>query len=264
MRSATPTGQPAGVVADAPSATQTPAPPKRQLRPFFGYYGGKWRDAVKHYPVPTGRVIVEPFAGSAGFALRYHDREVVLYEVDPVICGVWDYLISVSPAEIRAIPDVPLDGTVDDLKIPQEARWLVGFWMNRGTASPRKKPSKWMRDGIRPGSFWGDRVRETIASQVDAIRHWQVHQGSYTEIEPVPQATWFVDPPYQVAGKHYRFGSEGIDFAHLGEWCQALPGQVIVCENEGADWLPFTPLADIKTTRSGRRSLEVIWTKDAT
>lgn len=263
IESATPAGKPRAAVR-APSAAEMHGPQKRQLRPFFGYYGGKWRDATKLYPVPTARRIVEPFAGSAGFALRYHDREVVLYEVDPVICGVWDFLIRVSSAEIRAIPDVPLDGSVDDLKIPQEARWLVGFWMNRGTASPRKKPSKWMRDGIRPGSFWGARVRETIASQVDEIRHWRVHQGSYLEVEPASQATWFVDPPYQAAGKHYRYGSEGIDFTHLGEWCRALPGQVIVCENEGADWLPFTPLADIKTTRSGRRSLEVIWTKDAT
>lgn len=232
---------------------------KRDLRPFFKFYGGKWRDAVKHYPAPTGRVIVEPFAGSAGFALRYHEKNVMLYDVDPVICGVWDYLIRVSSAEIRAIPDVPLDGTVDDLKIPQEARWLVGFWLNTGSAAPRKSPSKWMRDGMTPGSFWGDRARERIARQVDAIRHWRVHHGSYAEIEPVLHATWFVDPPYQVAGKHYRFSSAGIDFAHLGEWCRALPGQVIVCENEGADWLPFCKIADVKTTHPSRRSSEVVW-----
>ena len=35
------------------------------LRPFFGYYGGKWRDAVKHYPEPAFETIIEPFAGSA-------------------------------------------------------------------------------------------------------------------------------------------------------------------------------------------------------
>jgi DNA (cytosine-5)-methyltransferase 1 len=229
------------------------------LRPFFTFYGGKWRDAVKHYPAPAHATIVEPFAGSAGYALRYYDRNVVLYDIDPVIVGVWDYLIHVSHAEIRAIPDVPMDGHVDDLKIPQEARWLVGFWLNAGTSMPRKTPSRWMRDGTRPGTFWGDRARNTIASQVDAIRHWQVRRSSYTEIAPLPLATWFVDPPYQVAGKHYRFGSKGIDFAHLGRWCQDLPGQVVVCENEGANWLPFTPLTDTKTTRKGTRSFEAIW-----
>ena len=250
---------------------------KNSLRPFFGFYGGKWRDAVKHYPPPTHDVIVEPFAGSAGYSLRYYDRRVILYEIDPVLCAVWDYLIRVKPSEILSIPDVPLakddqalngqplaDWTVEDMDIPQEARWLVGFWMNRGTASPRKRPSKWMRDGIRPGSFWGDRVRRTIAGQVEAIRHWEIRECSYTGITEYPRATWFVDPPYQVAGKHYKHGSEGIDFAHLGEWCQCREGQVIVCENEGADWLPFRDLADVKTTRAGQRSKEVIWTAAST
>jgi hypothetical protein len=33
---------------------------------------------------------------------------------------------------------------------------------------------------------------------------------------------------------------------------------MIVCENEGADWLPFQSLSDVKTTRAGRRSREVV------
>ncbi len=232
-----------------------------QLRPFFGYYGGKWRDAVKHYPPPEHEVIVEPFAGSAGYSLRHHEgRQVVLCEIDPVVAGVWRYLIRVEPDEILGIPDVPLDGSVADLNLQPAAAALVGFWMNRGAAGPRNRPSRWMRDGIRPGSFWGDRVRRTIASQLKAIRAWTVIEGSYESCPGVGQATWFIDPPYQAAGRHYRFGSGGMNFPRLSEWCRARRGQVIVCENEGADWLPFRTLADTKTTRSGFRSVEVIWT----
>ena len=55
------------------------------------------------------------------------------------------------------------------------------------------------------------------------------------------EASWFVDPPYQNQGKHYHYGPENVDFAMLGNWCRTRLGQVIVCENEGADWLPFTP-----------------------
>jgi site-specific DNA-adenine methylase len=229
------------------------------LRPFFGYYGGKWRDAVKHYPPPTFRQIVEPFAGSAGYALRYPDRRVLLCEVDPVIAGVWEYLITVTPREVLAIPDVPLDGSVDDLKVCQEARWLVGFWMNRGVSNPRKRPSRWMRDQIRPGSFWGERVRQTIASQVEAIRHWKVKNCSYENCSVSAEATWFIDPPYELAGQHYRYGAGAIDYRHLAAWCRSRRGQVLVCENEGAIWLPFELLADVKTTRAKRRSREVLW-----
>lgn len=229
------------------------------MRPFFSYYGGKWRDAIR-YPEPAFGTIVEPFAGSAGYATRYANRRVVLCDLDPIVFGVWDYLTRVKAEEILAIPNVPEGGTVDDLNICQEARWLVGFWLNAGASSPRKSPSKWMRSGISPGSFWGERVRRTIASQVEKIRHWQVFNCSYEGCPIAPrEATWFVDPPYEGAGKHYRFGSSRIDYEALARWCKSRPGQVIVCENEGADWLPFSPLADVKTTRAGRRSKEAAW-----
>lgn len=213
------------------------------MRPFFGFYGGKWRDALKHYPPPDHDTVVEPFAGSAGYAVRYAGRRVILGEIDPVIYGVWEYLISVKASEILAIPDVEPGQSVNDLPIPQEARWLVGFWLNRGASRPRIGPSAWMRDGIRPGSFWGERVRQMIATQVDLVRHWEVHNTSYEDLPFSGKATWFIDPPYQKQGQHYRFGAARIDYPALGEWCRTRQGQVIVCENEGADWLPFTPLA---------------------
>lgn len=233
------------------------------LRPFFGYYGGKWKNAVKHYPVPSFSRIVEPFAGSAGYSLRYADREVVLCEIDPILAAVWKYLIAVKPKEILDIPDFPSDGDVEDLKICQEAKWLVGFWLNRGVTSPRRSPSRWMKEGVRPGSFWGERVRRTIASQVDAIRHWKVYNVSYLQCPLSKAATWFVDPPYEVAGRHYRFGSSQINYSALAEWCKSRPGQVIVCENDGANWLPFMQLADVKTTRRDTRSEEVYWHRPA-
>lgn len=228
------------------------------LRPFFGYYGGKWRDALRNYPAPEHDAVVEPFAGSAGYALRYPEKRVVLCERDPQIAAVWRYLLKAKADEILAIPDVPLDGTVDDLSTCDEAKWLVGLWLNRATARPRKSPSKWMRAEIRPGSFWGNRVRTTIASQVDAIRHWRLIEGDYTGCEE-GIATWFIDPPYQLAGQHYHHGSQDIDFDQLADWCRSRKGQIIVCENEGADWLPFERLDAVKTTRAGRRSKEVVW-----
>lgn len=231
------------------------------MRPFFGYYGGKWR-ASQHYPTPTHRTIVEPFAGSAGYSIRHHDRDVILCDADPIIRGVWRYLLSVTPADILSIPDIPQGGTVDDLPVSQEARWLVGFWLNRGVSSPRPRPSKWMREGLRPGSFWGDRVRQTIASQVESIRHWRVVDGGYEDLPDIGPATWFVDPPYETAGRHYRYGSTGIDYASLAAWCRRRSGQVIVCENDGASWLPFKPWRVVRANRklgADGMSKELLW-----
>jgi len=228
------------------------------VRPFFSFYGGKWRDAPK-YPKPLYTRIFEPFAGSAGYSVRNYQHDVVLIDKDPDVCAVWRYLISVDPARILALPDIS-EGSVDDLDISSSERKLIGFWLNRGCATPRKSPSKWMRDGIRPGSFWGQRVRETIAQQVVRIKHWTVIEGDYTECSD-DGATWFVDPPYQLAGKHYRHGSSDIDYDHLARWCLDRPGQIIVCESQDARWLPFRALHSAKRTKPGGRSLEAVWTK---
>jgi len=212
------------------------------------------------YPPPEHDAIIEPFAGAAGYATRYADRKITLVERDPIIANLWKYLTRVSPQEIMAIPtEVP--GTVDELAICEEARWLVGFWCNKGAASPRKSPSAWMRSGIRPRSYWGEAVREKIASQVEAIRHWEIIEGSY-EQAPDVNATWFIDPPYQQAGKHYRFKLES--YETLAVWCEARRGQVMVCEQEGATWLPFQTFATIKSTpgTNGKSySSEVMWVK---
>ena len=230
-----------------------------ELRPFFGYFGGKWRDTPL-YPKPEHDTIVEPFAGSAGYSLRFSNKRVILYEKDPILTSVWEYLIGVMPTEILKLPDLGPEDCVDDLKgVCQEAKWLIGFWLNRGVASPRKRPSKWMRIRIRPGSFWGERVRNTVAGQVDQIRHWKIRNRSYEACRVTREATWFIDPPYQVTGRHYRHGPDDLDYKSLAAWCRARPGLAIVCENQGANWLGFGPLQETKTTRNGRRSREVVW-----
>lgn len=228
------------------------------MRPFFTFYGGKWRLAPK-YPEPECDIIVEPFAGSAGYSVRHNAKRVVLIDIDPTIIGVWRYLRGASEREILALPDVAAETTVDDYGLCPEARDFVGFWMNKAMTSPCRTPSKWLRSGVRPNSSWGPVVRERIASQLSEIRHWEIlHEHWYNA--PDHRGTWFIDPPYAERGSRYRFGSDRINHSELGVWCRNRSGQVIVCENEGADWLPFEHLADAKTARLNR-SAEVVWIK---
>jgi hypothetical protein len=226
-----------------------------RLRPFFSFYGAKWRTA-RRYPAPTHSTIVEPFAGSAGYAGNYSDRQVVLVDADETIAGLWSYLINVSAAEIRALPD-RVEHT-DDVVGPQEARSLIGFWLNKGAERPRHRPSAWMRRDPRPGICWGAEVRDRIAEQVEHIRHWRVLHGDYTAAPDVT-ATWLIDPPYVDKGRRYR--RRVTDHGALGMWCRERSGQVIVCEQDGATWLPFAHLADAKSTRGTSR--EVVWHQEA-
>lgn len=114
------------------------------LKPLFPFYGSKWRDA-KRYPAP-GDHVVEPFAGSAGYSVFYEPSRVTLYDKDPIIVGVWDYLIRVSSAEVLSLPDLDVGQSVDDFPLPQEAKWLIGFWLNRGSAQPKKTRTAIQRD----------------------------------------------------------------------------------------------------------------------
>lgn len=238
------------------------------LKPFFTFYGGKWRAAV-HYPPPQYGSIVEPFAGSAGYSLRYFDRQVVLVEKDPVIAGTWEYLLAVSAEEILRLPDLGGDQTVDDLQVCEEAKLIIGWWLKGGSREPVRKPTGWMKKASTPGyknggskSWWGENIRMRIASQIDKIRHWKIIEGDYSDA-PDGEATWFVDPPYDnAAGRHYRCGAGDIDYAALAQWCHTRVGQTIVCEQAGANWLPFTFWRETRSaTRGGARSSkEVIWT----
>ena len=236
----------------------------RGLQPFWRYYGGKNR-AAKLYPAPEHDIIIEPFAGAAGYSCRYHWKQVILVDRSPIIAGIWRYLIKASAAEVLAIPDIPEGGSVDDLPawVPQEARWLAGFWCNTGTVTPSKRPSKWARSHADSHNWlgWGARARDRCARQASKVSHWRIIEGEYSDAPDI-EATWHIDPPYaNKAGKYYPHQPES--FAALAEWCEARRGLVMVCENQGADWLPFRSLATIKANESrtgGKTSAEVIWT----
>jgi hypothetical protein len=227
---------------------------------LFSFYGSK-SSVIATYPKPKHDVIIEPFAGSASYASAYHDRQVVLCDADKVIADLWKWLTTCSYDEVMALPaTVEPDGS-NLLGLHQEARSLIGFWCNHATPQPRLVPSSWMRSGIRPNSFWGPVVRQVVANQLHKIRHWKVIWGSYQCLENV-EGTWFVDPPYQ--GKPGRAYSCQVDnYYRLALWCRERRGQVIVCEQEGADWLPFKPHVKIRTHSSYAKkasSSEVIWT----
>lgn len=234
-----------------------------KLRPFFSFYGGKYRAAKLYRPPVFGRPVIEPFAGGAGYSVYWGCRKVKLYDVDEAVCGVWDYLIRAKESEISALPDMRPGGSAAELPITQEARWLIGFWCNVASAVPKPRLSAWACKATSQ-LMWGERVRRRLVAQLHHIREWTIEQRSFAEI-PDQWATWFIDPPYQgKPGRSYRHNV--VDYAALAAYCQTRSGRVIVCENHGADWLPFAHLAHTKAgggSKGARRtSHEVVWSPD--
>lgn len=226
------------------------------MRPFFPYYGSKWNIA-RHYPAPSIGVVIEPFAGSAGYVTFYGCPDVVLSDADPIISGLWAYLIRASSAEIMSLPELLQVGdSVDNYQLCQEAKWLIGFWLNRGSATPKKSRTAYSARSDKAQLNWGLRAKERIAAQLDQIRDWKIVSGTYDKIKNT-KATWFVDPPYGGKGKYYRI--QFADYEYLGAWCRTRKGQVIVCEGIGAKWLPFEPLGSFKSSLG--RASEAVYIK---
>jgi hypothetical protein len=241
------------------------------MRPTYGplipYYGAKWRSS-HWYPAPQSRRIVEPFAGAAGYALRFCSSATVveLSDASRHISAAWNLLLSARyrPEIIRQLPAAV--ESVDD--VPEYARALIGFWLNPGSATPKRTPSKRGREGdgiYFAGSVWSAKTRDRIASDMASLPgEWWFTQRDWRETLDAlmlsTASTVFVDPPYQgTVGRYYPGKWTTNDYEQLGDACLRLAErhQVIVCERQGATWLPFQPLHVYHG--SYRNGMEVIW-----
>ncbi len=216
---------------------------------MFYYYGRKKR-IVKYYPEPQYDTIIEPFAGSAAYAMEYYDRNVILYEINNKIYSVWAYLQDASPKDILALPLLEKGQCLNNEEfnyLSDAEKWTIGLYLNPGSSVPKKSP----------GNFcdWDEKHRKLLSEELYKVKHWTIKNESYENALNM-KATWFVDPPYSGNGGKYYVNNK-IDYTSLGAWCIDRSGQVIVCENAGADWLPFENLVDLKGQKHNRK--EVMW-----
>lgn len=230
----------------------------------LNYFGSKVSSAHK-YPRPLYPTIVEPFCGGAGYSLLYRrERHAALNDLSEHIFAAWDYVVRATPEEILALPLIEPGQHVDELGLTGGSKALVRMCV-QFAAGPRNVLSPFALAAIRRSCVWSAARRARIARIASEIKHWIVTNASYEDL-PNIEATWFVDPPYQgPAGSTYPHGSKSIDYDHLGNWCRSRRGQVIVCENAGANWLPFNHVIEnrpstVKDNGKARRRLEVMWT----
>lgn len=221
---------------------------------MFSYYGSKGK-IVGCYPTPKFDRIIEPFAGSARYSLKYFDRDILLVDKYEVIIKIWKWLQKASEQDIMSLPEPKQGETIDrkDFDCIEQA-WLMGFLVQAGVNAPRLTVSSYAEDGIRT-------QKKNIAQQLYKIKHWKIQCGEYDEL-PNQEATWFIDPPYQFGGEWYVKNNKNIDYNKLADWCRRREGQAIVCENSKASWLPFRQMA--KMTGSIYTTTEVIWSNQQT
>ena len=208
---------------------------------MWGYYGSKSK-IIKKYSKPIYNKIIEPFAGTAQYSLKYFDRDILLVEKYDVIVKLWKWLQQCSKKDILRLPRLKYGENVDNFTWDcEEAKWLVGFIIVGSPSQPKKTASKW-KTVIRPNTQ--NYKLNMIAENLYKIRHWVIRHGDYIDLKN-EEATWFIDPPYQYGGEYYKFGNKNIDYSELSVWCKKRIGQIIVCENSKANWLSFKPLVEM-------------------
>lgn len=237
------------------------------MKPFFSYFGSKYK-LSKEYGEPRHDLVIEPFAGSAAYSVFWEPKQVILIDKSPVIVSIWNYLINASEKEIMDLP-TEFD-VIADLGLEWGAENLIGFWAAKGKVTPARRKSKWGKQyaNSKDCKVWGEPVKERLAAQLPKIKHWKCFEGHYNSFFNNKTAHWFIDPPYLVAGKRYPHKVD--DYSALAEWARQRKGFVQVCENEGADYLPFHKFKSVNTyhhmKQNGKRKAkythEVLYQKD--
>lgn len=227
---------------------------------MFDYYGSK-NTLAKRYPAPKHGLIVEPFAGSAAYSMYWLSMnpniKAVLVEKSKRVYDAWMWL--------KTATEKDLDDLLAQCKLGEKS---TNFFIMATQASNAFFGCKYMTVNKRMIKRFPGSVRR-MKSLLPVMSRVEIVNGDYSKI-PNVEATWFIDPPYQpVDGSIRGMGydktcsctAECIDYPALGEWCKSRNGQVIVCEQEGADWLPFQKLHET-TNSQDKKYHEMIWTNE--
>jgi site-specific DNA-adenine methylase len=216
---------------------------------MFYYYGRK-KQIAKYYPSPHCDTIIEPFAGAAAYSL-YGDnwkKNVILIEKDVKVFQIWDWLINYATVEeIRHLPDLKVGEKSSEFLHIVHAATKMAFQFKTIKVTPILERN------------W-EISRRIFAENLYKVKHWTIINGEYSNAPDI-EATWFIDPPYKGdAGMGYRFSSKMLDYEKLSRWALSRKSEIIFCEGNNGDYLPFQPLLNLKGV-AGKVSKEMIYYK---
>jgi hypothetical protein len=229
---------------------------EKPFKCFFSYYGSKAKIA-NFYPKAKYSTVIEPFCGAANYSVCNFENNVFLSDTNPNIIETWKFLINASKKDILSLPRFERGLDLRTLNLSFGERCFCGFWANRGSANPRNIVSNYAMANSN-GSEYFENVKKQVSENLYRIKHWNVRLRSYEDCPKWLKATWFIDPPYVEGGQFYT--ENKIDYKKLGLFCRNLKGLIIVCENEKANWLEFSPIAT--TVGIVRKTTEVAFIRE--
>lgn len=215
---------------------------------MFYYYGAK-NLLSRHYPSPKYNIIVEPFSGSAAYSC-YHlfnnsNLSAIICDKDENVAEAWNFLLKCSENDIINYPT------------PKIGEYAYDFLIKTCAVSNASSKCNKMKYTKRLDRVFQIQKRRIVKFLPIRDRIKFIH-GDFQSLENI-EATWFIDPPYQIISKNgsvfqngdgysKKCNSSNIDYNKLSNFCLERNGQLIVCEKEGANWLPFTKFKQNKTS----------------
>lgn len=238
----------------------------KPINPLMKVFGSKF-SATKRgsYPAPLpGSTIFEPFAGSAGYSLNYHWHNVVIYETNPHLAYLWQWLLgSATSDDILGIPlNLPVGSDIRDCSdLSHGQQLLLKSWQRTNNHGNCWTVSAW---GNSPGQ-WTLNTRKRVAEEIHAVKHWQFRPIPWTE-----PGTYFCDSPYLY---NYQYGVKGFDFAGYAAKVNNLPPEAMAicceaaCPKTGSvpDYLPFefshSQVTSRRKATNNHHSKELVYVK---
>ena len=107
---------------------------------MFSYYGSKSK-IVDYYPPPKHKRIIEPFAGSARYSLKYWENDVLLVDKYEVVIKIWKWLQQCSKQDILNLPKFETGIDLRQCNLSEEELLFLGMCAGIASTQPRFKIS---------------------------------------------------------------------------------------------------------------------------
>jgi DNA adenine methylase len=257
------------------------------IAPILKYPGAKWRLASwLHQHAPQMPRVVEPYCGSAAFALTlpYEPRQLVLNDQDDQIGMLFRAIRNHESALCRAVALTPWSRAEYEAVTTQDARiivtgdevedarrYLVLSWMQHGTKYDRR--GGWRHQGSE-GRSSTYQLWASLPDRLAAV----AAQLKRAEIECLPALTiigyyattdtlLYVDPPYLLStrsgGRMYRHEMTDADHVALLDALDAHPGPVLLSGYQSALYderlTAWRRVDTITQAEKGNERVESLW-----
>lgn len=217
---------------------------------MFYYYGAK-NLLSKYYSEPEHNIIIEPFCGSAAYScfhlFKNKNLKSILCDKNKDVSIAWDFILNCSEEDVK------------NYKTPNIGEYAYDFLIKTCSASNASSKCKKMKYTERLDRVFQIQKRR-ILKFLPIRNRIKFINDDYENLKYNKEKhTWFIDPPYQIKLKNnsvFQNGNgyskdcntENINFENLKKYIFSKKGQIIVCEKEGANWLPFKKFRTNKTS----------------